>query len=441
MYKTFFTLLLILISANISKAQTQYIGNTIDNDSIECLKGISVYKEFQKLKFIDNAISQWEKTYNDCPGFKKIIYQDGVKFLRYLIKKENDKLVKAKLVDSLMNIYDTRIKYFGEEAYLKGKKGLDLLRYDRSRMEEARQFLFESKEGLAEKTSPSVLNSLMASTETLYKRKKMSDTAVVETYLSSIVILEKQIQYTKDEKKLKRIHAAINSIEKVFSQSKAASCDNLEPAFTNKFNNDSENVELILKIQFLLKGANCIHSELYYQIALKLHQLKPNASNSYILAGLSLKKEKYNEVDNYLLQAIEMEISDSLKAQYYLDLAMISVNRLNKYKQARSYAYEAIKLRRNWGNPYLLIGDIYAGYSSKYGTNDFEHSTIYWLAVDQYKKAKKLDSALTKIANEKIEYYQAYFPDSEDTFFNGLTKGQTYNIGDWINETTLVRTR
>ncbi|RLD65706.1 MAG: hypothetical protein DRI95_08055 [Bacteroidetes bacterium] len=439
-------IILLLISitfsvTNLVNAQIIASGENNDNDSIECLKGISVYKEFQKLKFIDKAIPEWEKVYRECPGYKKIIYQDGVKFLRYSIKKEKEQVIKKALVDSLMMIYDKRIKYFGEEDYLKGKKGLDLLRYDNNRIEEARQLLYESKEGLAEKTGASVLNSLMASTEILYKKNKLTDTAVVKTYLSSVEILEKQLQLEKKDKKIKRINAAINSIENVFSKSKAASCENLVPALTNKFNNDNENLELILKIQVLLKAANCIKSDLYYQTALKLHELKPNANNAYILAGLSFKKEKYKETCKYLEESVEMETSDSLKAQYYFDLGIINYKKLKNYQQARSYAYEAIKLRKNWGKPYLLIGDIYAAYSPNYGETGFEHSTLYWAAVDQYKKAKMVDSTFVKTANEKIEYYRQHFPNGEDAFFYGFAKGQNYKVGGWINETTVVRTR
>jgi len=348
MKKLISLLLSVLLSAVNINSQIIASSETIDNDSIECLKSISVYKEFQKLKFIDKAIPEWAETYSNCPGFKKIIYQDGVKFLRYLIKKEEDKLSKKILVDSLMSIYDERIKYFGQEAYVKGKKGLDLLRYDKSRVEEARKLLFESKEGLAEKTSPSVLNSLMVSTETLYKRKKLSDVDVVETYLSSVDILENQLRIEKKDKKIRRINTAIKSIEKVFSQSKAASCENLIPVFTEKFNKNTDNLELILKIQTLLKGANCIHSDLYYQTAKKLHKLKPNAHNAYILAGLSLKMEQFKEATDYIQDAIEMEASDSLKAQYYIDLGVINYTKFKQYEQARNYAYEAIKLRKNY---------------------------------------------------------------------------------------------
>jgi len=435
-------ILSITISAtSLLNAQLIASAETNDNDSIECLKGISVYKEFQKLKFIDKAIPEWEKVYNICPGFKKIIYQDGVKFLKYSIKKEKDKAVKNKLVDSLMHVYDARIIYFGEEDYLKGKKGVDLMRYDKSRIEEARQLLFESKEGLAEKTSASVLNSLMGSTETLYKRKVLKDIDVVETYLGSIDILEKQLKTENSPKKIKRINIVVSSIERIFSQSKAASCDNLVPAFTEKFNNDSENLDLILKIQVLLKGANCIKSDLYFQTALKLHELRPNADNAYILAGLLFKKEKFKEATNYIQEAIKLESSDSLKAQYYVDLGLVNLNKLNEHQQARICAYQAIKLRKNWGKPYILIGDIYAAYSQQYGETGFEHSTLYLAAVDKYKKAKNVDSAFVKTANEKIIYYRKYFPNGEDAFFYGFAKGQNYKVGSWINETTELRTR
>ena len=442
MNKIIITLItILLLVGNISLAQTSYIETSVSNDSIDCLKGISVYKEFQKLKFTDNAILQWKKTYNDCPGFKKIIYQDGVKFLRYLIKKEKIKEQKELLVDSLMHIYDARINYFGEQDYLKGRKGFDLYRYSKKRTEEANKLLEESVKSLKEKSGLQVLVSLIKTTEILYKQEKLGEIEFSKTYFLCINIIDKKLKIEQNAKKQKQIKKAKDIIEQIYSKNYQGDCNSVEKALSEQFNADSNNVELILKIQKKLSVLNCVHTDLYLKTALKLNQIKPNAANTYILAGLMIKNKQYNKSIEYLNQAISLEKNDSIKAQYYFDLAVIKYSKYKEYEQARNYAYKSIKLKANWGKPYLLIGDIYVEYSKLYGKTEFEHNTIIWLAVDMYKKAKDADNEIIDIANEKIKYYEAYFPTKDDVFFNGLIEGQNYIFNDWINRTTKIRVR
>ena len=86
----------------------------------------------------------------------------------------------------------------------------------------------------------------------------------------------------------------------------------------------------------------------------------------------------------------------------------------------------------------MLKGNIYVSGASACGS-DFEKKTVYWLAVDMFKKALKFEDTKLK-ASKSINTYSKYFPDKETCFFNGLESGQSYNIGCWINKSTIVRT-
>ena len=109
-------------------------------------------------------------------------------------------------------------------------------------------------------------------------------------------------------------------------------------------------------------------------------------------------------------------------------------------QKARTLALEAINLKPEWGEPYILIGDVYAG-SKDCFTDEFEKATIYWVAVDQFSKAKSVDADVVEKANERISTYKKYFPDIETIFFYSLKEGDNYKVGCWINETTKVRAR
>ncbi|MBL7970458.1 MAG: tetratricopeptide repeat protein, partial [Prolixibacteraceae bacterium] len=120
----------------------------------------------------------------------------------------------------------------------------------------------------------------------------------------------------------------------------------------------------------------------------------------------------------------------------YIELGKLSIS---KPSEARSYAKKAIENNPDSGAGYLLLGNVYAYNSKSYGENDFERSFVFMVAVDYYAKAKKADPSLEAEVNEKIATYSKYFPTKEDIFFNGLTVGQSYNLGGWIGETTTVR--
>ncbi len=433
-----FTVLLFSTTIN-----AQYVSNpfAIKNDSIECLQNISVYKEFQKQKLYDEAIPAWKKTYNSCRGFKKLIYQDGVKFLVHDIKKEKDIKKKKLLVDSLMHIYTERITYFGQEGYVKGRQGVDLFKYDKDRLEEAHKLLQESFKLEKLSTDATVTAYYMLSTDLLFKNEKVEKMKVVETYLKCLNLLEKQLSKEKMPKYIKNYKATLKVVEDIFAKSKAADCQSLVSAFGDTFDEKSNDLEHLLKVQALLKGANCISDDFYFKVSEQIQKLQPTAENASVLAGLLLKKEKYNESINYLKQAIELEKTDSLKASYYHDMGFINCHKLNKYLQARTDASEALKYRPNWGKPYLLIGDAYALSSASFSNSSFEKSTVFWSAVDKYYKAKQIDSSVEELANQKINFYSKYFPSGEEAFMQGYKDGSSYKVGGWINENTTVRFR
>lgn len=423
--------------------KSQYISNGSEpkSDSIKCLENISVYKEFQKLDFYDKAIPAWEKTYKSCKGFKKIIYQDGVKFMVYLIQKEKDDNKREKLVDSLMHVYDERIQYFGQEAYVWGRQGIDLLRYSKNRIEEAHALLSKSFEAGKDETEDAVIVSFMTTAEILFTKNKLSKEDVADAYLKCIATLENKLKDEKDTKKIKNIKSSIEVVDDIFGKSKAADCESLVAVFADKFETKKEDVEQVLKIQSILRGAGCIDEDLFLNVSLQAQKLQPTAANAALIGGLYLKKEKYNESINFLQEAVEKENVDTLKANYLLDIGIIYCNKLKQYQQARNIAYEAIKLRPNWGKPYILIGDAYANSSATFGGNQFENATVYWAAVDKYYKAKSIDPESDKIATQKINYYANYFPGKEDTFMQGYSDGAAYKVGGWINENTTVRVK
>lgn len=104
--------------------------------------------------------------------------------------------------------------------------------------------------------------------------------------------------------------------------------------------------------------------------------------------------------------------------------------------KSRDLALAAITLNKTWGDPYLLIGVLYAG-SYEICKEEALPGAIYCLAVDYFEKARQIDTLCAEKADLMINRYKNYFPSREETC--GPKTGSKYLIGCWINEYTTLR--
>jgi len=65
---------------------------------------------------------------------------------------------------------------------------------------------------------------------------------------------------------------------------------------------------------------------------------------------------------------------------------------------------------------------------------------VVWPAIDMWSKAKSIDPAVAAEANKWISTYRKFMPTKEDVFIRNLKEGQTFRVGCWIQENTIIRT-
>ena len=126
------------------KSENPLSGNQSDPDSLLKLEKYSVYREYYKQGNFIDAYPFWTWVLLNAPDFRKTTYVDGVEILTRFINTESNQARKDKLIDTLMLLYDTRIKYFNEEGFVLGKKGSDLFKYRPSAYEECYKYLDKS---------------------------------------------------------------------------------------------------------------------------------------------------------------------------------------------------------------------------------------------------------------------------------------------------------
>ncbi len=423
------------------------------NDSIECVKNLSLYRgDYKQWKqsgyknsLISSAVKYW-KVLDNCPKATENLYVDGVKMTEYRIKKEKDKVKKQGLVDTLMMLYDMRMHYFPNDyktgnsqvGELLGRKGVDLYQNTPNEYVKVYEILGESIELDKEKTKGPVFVYYFRSITKMAQKGEIDTTAIVDAYdmISDYVDfnIEKYEKLNK-QKKVEQYNNIKGNIENTFEP--FANCKDLVRIYTKKYRENPDDVDLIKKITKLLDKKDCFESELYFKTTVALYEHEPSPESAYLIGKMLLKEQKFAEAVPYLEEAIKME-NESRAYKALIFLAEDFMN-LKRYEKARVTALQAAKKNPNAGKPYVIIGDIYAASAKDCGNDELTKKVAYWAAVDKYKKARSVEPDLAELMNKRISSYQKYFPSTELLFFHNLNEGDEYTVECWINEVTTVR--
>jgi len=413
---------------------------------------LSLYSEFYKQEDYASALPHWKILYNKYPKSTSNIYIHGVKIFEYLLENAKTDEERDKYLDQYMKAHDQRIKYFGGEGYVLGRKGIAWLEYNRAEIRKTplegedlikmtkigHDYLDKSVNLQKEETELPVFLMLMQTTRALFKFGALPKETVVLNYDRCNTYLNEIIAKTTDQEKLASAKEIQNYIESLFSTSGAADCEALINIFSPQFETKNSDIEFIKSMLRKLRQAKCDESELVEKATIRLYELDPSAEAAFNMARGYVKKDDLENAKKFYQQAISQETDPKLLASYYYERGLLLYIKESNYQEAREMARKAISLDPELCDAYMLIGNIYASASSSFNGTNLEKAAIFWVAVDYYNKARRGDDCAADAAT-KASDYRKYFPNKEDAFMEGLQAGQSYKVQGWINETTTVR--
>lgn len=420
------------------------VKNRYGDDSVTCVMNISLYREFfkqwkasnYKNETVHDAIGPWRWVFKYCPRGTENTYIDGVKIVQYMIESAGDPALKDKYIDTLMMVYDQRIEYFGKEGSVLGRKGVDLMNYRPTDFAKAYEIFQRSVELEGDKSAGPVLVRYFQTAISVVKDGKADTAIIFDTYdiISNIVDYNiiKSAENEKDRADWQMIQGNIELMLEPY-----ATCKDIISIYRVKFEQKPDDIDLLRKISTLLDKKSCQEDPLYFEVTERLYALEPTPSSAYLLGKMFLKEEKYLESIEYFKEVDKG--GDTLMTQRAYKFIAEAYRGVKNYPSSRTYALKAAALDPKDGQPYLLIGDLYAASAGDCGDNDLTKHVAFWPAVDKYLRAKQVDPALTEEADKRIALYSQYFPAAQTIFFYHLNEGDTYTVECWINESTRVR--
>lgn len=451
-------------------------------DSVACVTNLSIYgeayKQWEAAKFAPESISMemvnaWREVFLNCPRSSQLIYTRGEKIMDYFIRTNPKD--KDAYIDTICLMMDNRAKYFptdpktgaSQVANIMGRKGFLIYTYNKNRYEEAYNVLKDAVDMDASQMQAAYIDAYFRAAIDMVNNDKAEKMTVINVYqelsevvdnnISALADTEAELVAAKEEaeaggdadavasfdKQLEKNEKSINNnkgtksnLDNLFQP--FASCEDLIKVFSAKMKETPDDVTLLKRITTILDKKDCADSKLFLDAAVRLNELEPSPEASYSLGIKFFKDRKWSDAATFFEQATKTDNNDR-RYRAYRNLGMCYEN-MGSLGRARDIYRRAAQVDPTNGEPYLLIAMLYAGSAKQYN-GDIERGAVYWAAVDKCQKAKSLDPSCSDKANSLIRAYTAAFPSMETIFFNDYNEGQSFNVGGWIGETTIIRAK
>ena len=435
---TFFTMALVLSSAFSAWSQCREFKWPEDKSKAE--EQVALYGDALKQKQYRAAAGPFAWMVKNAPDWHVKLYIDGAEIYDKLAEGEKDPVKKQQLVDSMLMMYDMRIKNCGDEVNVLNRKAFYAYKYNVTKKEKAAELLtlFErvmkiSGDKMSDGNLVAYMTTVQANQVLL---KNLSDEQILDHYDKVIAVTNDKIKKAeaagkqKDADKLKEYKGVIDDL--LIGLVKV-DCDfvknNLEP----KFKQTPNDLTLAKRIfGFMLQG-KCTDDPLWLEVGELIYQQEKDFGLVKNLALKHLANDNTEKAESLFKEALSIAKTPSEKSELLIYMGSLEAKKGSKIA-ARDYFRQAVAADESSREGYEKIGDMYYGSfgDCKKGQNVAEDRLVYIAAYNMYQRAG---------ATQKMAQAKAQFPSKEEIFLFDWKVGETKRISCWVGETVTLDTR
>lgn len=389
--------------------------------------------------------SDYEKAQAPCswllqnaPEISENLYIDASKVYENMVKirtKElgkNDPEVKA-LQDTALMIYDQRIQYFGNEAYVLDRKGIVAYKYLAQR-----EGGLDNLYGLytkiialnASQITAVNLTNFMKVGILKHKGNELSKQEVLQLYLKlQDLIAQEASVYKAEGKSVKTLDKNKTKIDETFSKYVTLDCQDIHTAYGEKFDKE-QTVDLAKKIFSAMSGQDCSSDELFIKATVFLLEKAPEYKYFQVLSSVYFNEQKLEASYQMYADGLAFTTDSVQQSKAYFSMAQIGQIQ-NKYAQARADAQKSIAFGTENAAAYNLIGALYQNsYASCKSENPIATKAIFIAAYEMYAMAGNTAS---------MAEMRKLFPTVSEMFMQNLKEGDTIKVDCWINRNVTLK--
>lgn len=374
------------------------------------------------------------------PQLNKTLYIYGAEVYDGLAKKETDAAKKAKYADSLMIIYDLRLKNTpcGEEASIANRKALAAYPYyiNTDKVKDLLTLMDKAVELNGNNVMDGTLIPFMqASCISKAKFKTLTDDQIIERYDKISGIIEAKTKKAQSEgKPVDKYTKYQSDVDNIFANCGVTiDCGLVKKTLEPKYRANPNDEDLAKKIfSYMLQG-KCTDDPLWLETGEKVFEKHPDFGIGKNLAIKYLAKEDYSKAEQLLRKTLPLASSGEDKAETLILIGSINAKQGDK-AGARDLYRQASAANPSNKEAYEKIGDLYMNSFNECAEKDnmADDRKVYLIAYDYYQKAGE---------SRKMASAKEAFPSKEEIFEKNYQAGTPTKVGCWINEATTWRTR
>lgn len=345
--------------------------------------------------------------------------------------------IRAAYADTLLSMYDERIKYFGDKPNVLNRKVFKAYKYfikDFSKSEWLLEMFDEAFDIGGDKIPDANLVAYMNVIKVNAKLKKINEDQILDRYdkLSTVIDQKMATNKAKDKSNEKLVKYK-GMVDTILTEIVDINCEFVETNMAPKFDENPEDIKLVKRMFTFMLSGKCTDSPLFISVAKQLQKMEPDYGLAKVIATKCLANKDYSCAIDYYDQALELTEDGSSKSDIYVSQGRVYKAQKNKSK-ARAMFSHAIAANPANKDAYTAIGDLYY-----YSVSECQEKVdmvkdrlVYIAAYDMYRKAGNAK----KMATSKEQ-----FPSKEELFNGDYTVGQTLSVGCWINKSVVLQTR
>ncbi|MEO1054878.1 MAG: tetratricopeptide repeat protein [Bacteroidota bacterium] len=428
-------LLTVIAFTTLASVATAQNGWKWPEDKATAEEKNALYTDALRLENYPDAIEPLQWLIDNAPDLNSSLYINGAKIYKKLANDEGDKQKKVAYQEKVLDMYDLRIKYFGDEAEVLDRKAYDAYKYYKDRKDKYKD-LFELYERTFELNGENISSNNLVAYMDVIRRYKLTggdinDDQVLERYDKIMVIVDKKIANGENAARLEKNK---EFIDKMLTSVVTVDCNFIENKLGPKLDEEPDNVGLAKKIIGLSLASDCSGSPIFIKAAKVVDRIEPDFGIAKNIAIKAASAGNMDEALTYFERAIELADTDERKGDVLIQIASIMRGKGRK-SDARKYANQAAAANPAVASKaYKLIGDLY--YTSfdacKKGQDKVKDRAVFFAAYKMYQRAGDAKSAASA---------KSQFPSIEEIFEYNYKEGSTINVGCWINETVKIERR
>lgn len=403
-------------------------------DRAKAEEKLALYTDELKLKQYRKSANNLHWLLVNAPDLNVSLYQNGSKIYESLAENVDNPELKQVYLDSLMWMFDARMKYFNDSVNVMNRKSFKAYKHylkDKDKYE----FLLKLYDETFRISGNNVLDSNLPAYMNVVKInmlivKNLTFEDVFDRYNRISIVLDYKILNGKHLEKQK------DMIDRILTETipEGIDCNFVIENLGPRFREDPEDLALAKRIFSFMLNGKCMDDPLFMDVAREIQLQEPTYGLAYKVIGKKcLIQKNYSCAETYFNEALSLAPTGAEKADVYIDLGKMKSFQDDK-AGAREYYKKALLADPGNKSAFESIGRLYyySVVDCAEKKDKVQDRLPYIAAYDMYKKAG--NSKMMKAAQEQ-------FPSKEEIFKMIYSAGQKMDIGCWININVILQTR